>query len=501
MTQEQTSNQLTLSGVSKTYGSIAALSDVSVTFEGGKIHALVGENGAGKSTLGKIMLGVETPDAGALTWQGKEARFSTPAQANKLGLVGISQELSLMLDRSVLDNLSIGRETCIGPFVDDRATLKQAQRVMDQYEMPLDPRARVGELPVADQQRVEILRALNQEANLIVFDEPTARLESTEARKLMLILRNLADQGKAIVFISHFLEEVLSVADTITILRNGEYVRTNSASEETRASLVEGMTGAADKGQFPPLPTVDQGAEPLLVVSGATTKGAFEDISLTIRPGEIVGLSGLVGAGRGELAHAIYGAGRLDEGVVTFDGAALAGHSVSNAVDRGMALVPESRRDQGLFMNRSILENVSLPYLDRFMGWLGLAAGREVAQVKTFCEGTALKYGELGDPVSTLSGGNQQKVLFARASLGQPRLLIADEPTRGVDVGAKRGIYDLIVGMASEGLGVLLISSEIEEILGLSHRVLVLSRGRVTAELVGDDINENAVMAAAFGAN
>ena len=261
------------------------------------------------------------------------------------------------------------------------------------------------------------------------------------------------------------------------------------------------MTGAADKGQFPPLPTVDQGAEPLLVVSGATTKGAFEDISLTIRPGEIVGLSGLVGAGRSELAHAIYGAGRLEEGVVTFDGAALAGHSVSNAVDRGMALVPESRRDQGLFMNRSILENVSLPYLDRFMGWLGLAAGREVAQVKTFCEGTALKYGEIGDPVSTLSGGNQQKVLFARASLGQPRLLIADEPTRGVDVGAKRGIYDLIVGMASEGLGVLLISSEIEEILGLSHRVLVLSRGRVTAELVGDDINENAVMAAAFGAN
>ena len=367
--------------------------------------------------------------------------------------------------------------------------------------MLLDPRARVGELPVADQQRVEILRALNQEANLIVFDEPTARLESTEARKLMLILRNLADQGKAIVFISHFLEEVLSVADTITILRNGEYVRTNSASEETRASLVEGMTGAADKGQFPPLPTVDQGAEPLLVVSGATTKGAFEDISFTIRPGEIVGLSGLVGAGRSELAHAIYGAGRLEEGVVTFDGAALAGHSVSNAVDRGMALVPESRRDQGLFMNRSILENVSLPYLDRFMGWLGLAAGREVAQVKTFCEGTALKYGEIGDPVSTLSGGNQQKVLFARASLGQPRLLIADEPTRGVDVGAKRGIYDLIVGMASEGLGVLLISSEIEEILGLSHRVLVLSRGRVTAELAGDDINENAVMAAAFGAN
>lgn len=494
-------NQLTLSGVSKTYGSIAALADVSVTFEGGKIHALVGENGAGKSTLGKVMLGVETPDAGVLRWRGEEARFSTPAQANKLGLVGISQELSLMHDRSVLDNLSIGREKCIGPFVDHGATLRQAQQVMERYDMQLDPRAKVGDLPVADQQRVEILRALNQDANLIVFDEPTARLEGGEARKLRLILRNLADQGKAIVFISHFLEEVLAVSDTVTILRNGEHVRTNPASEETRSSLVEGMTGAADKGQFPNLPAVDQEAAPLLVVSQASRKGTFDNISLTIRPGEIVGLSGLVGAGRSELAHAIYGAGPIDVGTITLDGETLSNCSVSDTVAKGMALVPESRRDQGLFMNRSILENVSIPYLDRFMGWLGLKAAKEAKEVQSCSERTTLKYGQLSDPVSTLSGGNQQKVLFARATLGQPRLLIADEPTRGVDVGAKRGIYDLIVGMAEEGLGVLLISSEIEEILGLSHRVIVLSRGRVTAELTGDEINENAVMSAAFGAN
>ena len=492
---------LTLSGVSKTYGSIAALSDVSVALEAGAIHALVGENGAGKSTLGKIMLGVETPDEGALSWDGKDVRFNSPAQANRLGLVGISQELSLMLDRSVLDNLSIGRETCIGPFVDQGATLRQAQQVMDQFEMPLDMRAMVGDLPVADQQRVEILRALNQDANLIVFDEPTARLESSEARKLMLILRRLADQGKAIVFISHFLEEVLSVADTITILRNGEHVRTAAATDETRSSLVEGMTGAADQGQFPALPVVDPAASPLLVVRGASRKGQFENIDLTVRPGEIVGLSGLVGAGRSELAHAIYGAAPLDQGDISIDGAPLSAHSVNDAVQLGMALVPESRRSQGLFMGRSIRENISLPYLDRFMGWLGLRFNQERERVAHFGESTALKYGDLADPVSTLSGGNQQKVLFARAALGEPRLLIADEPTRGVDVGAKRGIYDLIVGLAERGLGVLLISSEIEEILGLSHRVLVLSRGQVTAELTGDDINENAVMAAAFGAN
>ena len=501
MTTTTAPTALALSGVSKTYGSIDALSNVSVTFEAGAIHALVGENGAGKSTLGKIMLGVETPDNGALSWDGKDVRFNSPAQANRLGLVGISQELSLMLDRSVLDNLSIGRETCIGPFVDHGATLRQAQQVMDQFDMPLDMRTMVGDLPVADQQRVEILRALNQDANLIVFDEPTARLESSEARKLMLILRRLAEQGKAIVFISHFLEEVLSVADTITILRNGEHVRTRPAAEETRSSLVEGMTGAADQGQFPALPPVDPAANPLLVVRGASRKGQFENIDLTVRPGEIVGLSGLVGAGRSELAHAIYGASTLDEGEISIGGEALHGHSVRDAVRRGMALVPESRRAQGLFMTRSIRENISLPYLDRFMSWLGLRFNQERERVTHFGESTSLKYGDLADPVSTLSGGNQQKVLFARAALGEPRLLIADEPTRGVDVGAKRGIYDLIVGLAERGLGVLLISSEIEEILGLSHRVLVLSRGQVTAELTGEDINENAVMAAAFGAN
>ena len=220
-----------------------------------------------------------------------------------------------------------------------------------------------------------------------------------------------------------------------------------------------------------------------------------------MRPGEIVGLSGLVGAGRSELAHAIYGASTLDEGEIAIGGEALHGHSVRDAVRRGMALVPESRRAQGLFMTRSIRENISLPYLDRFMSWLGLRFNQERERVTHFGESTSLKYGDLADPVSTLSGGNQQKVLFARAALGEPRLLIADEPTRGVDVGAKRGIYDLIVGLAERGLGVLLISSEIEEILGLSHRVLVLSRGQVTAELTGGDINENAVMAAAFGAN
>ena len=412
---------LALSGVSKTYGSIAALSDVSVAFEAGAIHALVGENGAGKSTLGKIMLGVETPDEGALSWDGKDVRFNSPAQANRLGLVGISPG-TLTHARPVGSGQPVHRPGDLhrpvrGP---GRDFLRQAQQVMDQFEMPLDMRAMVGDLPVADQQRVEILRALNQDANLIVFDEPTARLESSEARKLMLILRRLADQGKAIVFISHFLEEVLSVADTITILRNGEHVRTAAAADETRSSLVEGMTGAADQGQFPALPVVDPAASPLLVVRGASRKGQFENIDLTVRPGEIVGLSGLVGAGRSELAHAIYGAAPLDQGDISIDGAPLSAHSVNDAVQLGMALVPESRRSQGLFMGRSIRENISLPYLDRFMGWLGLRFNQERERVAHFGESTALKYGDLADPVSTLSGGNQQKVLFARAALGEP---------------------------------------------------------------------------------
>ena len=489
---------LTLAGVSKHFGGAQALSGVDIAFERGKIHSLIGENGAGKSTLGKILLGVHQPDAGTITLNGAALRIRNPAHGNELGLVGIAQELSLMPNRSVADNISLGREVTRGPFVDARKTRDSVLAVMDRFDMRLDPDLAVGALPVAEQQKVEILRALSRDAQLIVFDEPTARLASHQAEQLLELVKSLAAAGKAIVFVSHFLDEVLRISDTITILRNGKLVRTAPAATETRETLIMGVTGQEVQSQFPALALPDLTTAPILSVRGASRAGEFDRIDLDIRPGEILGLAGLVGSGRSELAHAIFGASRLDAGTVTFRGADTSRATISDCLGRGMALVPESRRDQGLNLSRSILENVSLPYLKRFSGWRGLDKARERAEVDARCRENAVKHDGLDRAVETLSGGNQQKVLFARAAMGAPRLLIADEPTRGVDVGAKRGIYALIARMAAEGEAILLISSEIEEIMGLCHRVIVMSRGRVAAELAGDALTEKAVMNAAF---
>lgn len=488
---------LTLSGVSKHFGGVQALSGIDIAFRAGEVHALVGENGAGKSTLGRLILGVHRPDSGVIRLDGAEVAIPDPAHAMRLGLVGIAQELSLMPRASVLDNIALGREVTRHGLVDRRATLAAVQAVMDRYDMRLNPAAIVGSLPMADRQKVEILRALSRDARLIVFDEPTARLASYQAKQLLGLIRALAAAGKAVIYVSHFLEEILEVADRVTILRNGRLIRTSPRAEETRKSLVEGVTGQAFQNQFPPLPPVPEGRAPVLTVQGLTSKPLFEDVSLTLRPGEILGLAGLVGAGRSELAQAIFGAAPFEAGRITFDGKTLAGQGTGGRIRAGMAMVPESRRDQGLILVRPILENTSLPYLRRFSNVL-LRRKEERSAVAAACAETQVKFGALGDRVDTLSGGNQQKVLFARASMGKPRLLIADEPTRGVDVGAKRSIYDLIVRLAAQGEAILLISSEIEEIMGLSHRVIVLSRGRVAAELSGASLTEQAVMQAAF---
>lgn len=487
---------LTLSGVSKHFGGAQALSGIDIAFRAGEVHALVGENGAGKSTLGKLILGVHRPDSGTIRLDGAEVAIPDPAHAMRLGLVGIAQELSLMPRASVLDNIALGREITRNGLVDRKATRAAVQAVMERYDMRLDPAAVVGRLPMADRQKVEILRALSRDARLIVFDEPTARLASYQARQLLGLIRALAAAGKAVIYVSHFLDEILEVADTITILRNGRLIRTSARSAETRKTLVEGVTGQAFQNQFPPLPAVPQDRAPVLEVKGLTA-GQFQDVSLTVRPGEIVGLAGLVGAGRSEVAQAIYGAAGYEAGEIRFDGQALGPGGVAGRIAAGMAMVPESRRDQGLILVRPIVENAALPYLKRFSRLL-LQRGAERAAVAAACAETSVKFGRLSDRVDTLSGGNQQKVLFARAAMGRPRLLIADEPTRGVDVGAKRSIYDMIVALAAKGEAILLISSEIEEIMGLSHRVIVMSRGRVAAELSGDGLTEQAVMQAAF---
>lgn len=489
---------LTLSGVSKHFGGATALSDVSVSFKGGEIHSLVGENGAGKSTLGKVILGVHQPSKGTLTLEDHATEIRTPAVGNSLGLVGIAQELSLLHDRSVADNIALGREKTRGFFVDKKATRNDVLTVMEDYDMHLDPDALVRNLPVAEQQKVEILRALSRDAKLIVFDEPTARLASHEAAQLLSLVKRLANSGKAIVYVSHFLDEVLEISDKISILRNGKLVRTSDARDETREALVEGVTGQSLTHQYPYIPQPDASAQPTVVVKNLSCDGRFEDVSFSIKPGEVLGLSGLVGAGRSDVALCLAGAHPRDSGTIELHQVDISSLTINERIQAGIALIPESRRDQGLMMERSILENTSLPHLRKFEGYFGLNHRAEGDDVDVECQKTALKHDGLLKSVSTLSGGNQQKILFARAGLGKTKLLIADEPTRGVDVGAKRSIYDLIAGLAEQGEAILLISSEKEEIMGLCHRVLVMSRGKIAAELSGDDLTEKAIMEAAF---
>lgn len=488
---------LTLSGVSKRFGSTLALDEISVEIRPGEVHALVGENGAGKSTLGKLMVGVHQPDDGEMTLNGTPMTLANPAVALGHGLVGIAQELSLMPTRSVTDNIMLAREITKAGLVDARANRAAAKAVMDAHDMPLDPDQIVSTLPVAQQQKVEILRALSRDAQLILFDEPTARLPSEEALRLRDTVRGLAEAGKAVVYVSHFLEEVLAISDTITILRNGKHIRTGPASAETRETLIEGMTGSALDAQFPDVPAPGAAARTVLAVRDLQVSGAPAPIDLEIKAGEIVGLSGLVGAGRSEIAMAVMGADPA-QGQVMLEGKDLSTASLAERIDAGLALIPESRRDQGLMMDRPILDNTSLPYLNRVSGWFGLNLKQERRWAVDHCAQATVKYGALSDTMHTLSGGNQQKVLFARASLGAPKLLIVDEPTRGVDVGAKRKIYDLIADMASKGTAILLVSSEIEEIIGLCHRALVVAQGHIAGEFTGTDITQEALMTSAF---
>ncbi|PPR50269.1 MAG: Xylose import ATP-binding protein XylG [Alphaproteobacteria bacterium MarineAlpha5_Bin5] len=489
---------ISFKNVSKSFGATKALINCNIDFKMGEIHSLVGENGAGKSTLGKIILGAYKLDSGQMLIEGKESQINSPVQSVNLGLVGISQELSLLPSRTVVDNIAMGRELTSGFFVSSKKTKEKVLSVMNRFNLFLNPDSIVGSLSVAEQQKVEILRALNSNARLIVFDEPTARLASNETEQLHFLVNSLAKTGTTIIYISHFLEEVLSISDRISLLRNGQLIRTNIAKKETKKSLIEGMTGKEEGNLFPKIKPVSKNSETILQVSNLTRKNEFEKISFEIKRGEIVGLSGLVGSGRSELALTIFGDKKPDKGKINFYGKEIKNNSINKSIDMGIAMVPESRRTQGLILARSLIENISLPYLKKFSSIYGVNKKKEKVDVIEACNKTTVKHNGVDFEVQYLSGGNQQKILFAKAAMGKPRLLIADEPTRGVDIGAKKSIYELIAKLSDVGESVLLISSEIEEIIGMSNRVLVMSRGKLSAELEGSAINKKTIMEATF---
>jgi len=471
--------------ITKHFGETRALEQVSLPVQAGRIHALVGENGAGKSTLGKIIAGTVRQDSGTLHLDGQQLALRTPRDALRLGITMISQELALLPARSVEANILLGIERSRWGHVDRAAARQQIAEVCQRVDFGLDMRAKVGTLRIADQQKVEILKALVRQARIVVMDEPTASLSYPEAQALMETMRMLRAQGTALVFISHHLDEVLEIADSITVLRNGRVVGSGPATDYTRSELIIQMLGKPLEASFPARPAPPK-PEPVLEVRGLSGS-AFSDVSFRLQRGEILGVAGLIGSGRSELMRAIVGADHRSAGSVFLDGRERNFRSPHQAMAHGLYLIGESRKEHGLFLNRSVVDNVSIAALAQFTRAGVVRRRTERHQAMAAIARTDVRATSVFAPIARLSGGNQQKVLFSRVWLCKPKILIVDEPTRGVDVGAKFAIHELLVDLVQDGVSVVVVSSEHEEVIGLSHRLLVMRMGRIVSEFTGPD--------------
>jgi rhamnose transport system ATP-binding protein len=490
---------LTLEHSTKRFGAVQALTDGTVALLPGEAHALLGENGAGKSTLVKILAGVHQPDGGRITVGGREVTFSGPAASRAAGVSIIYQEPTLFPDLSVAENIFMGRQPLRrGRAIDVRSMEARASGLFDQLGVRLDPARLARGLSVADQQLVEIAKALSLQASVLVMDEPTAALTGTEVARLFDVVHTLRARGAAVLFITHRLEEVFASCQRVTIMRDGAFVRSDLIDDLTVDDIIRSMVGRDVDELFPKTAGTTPG-DVVLEVEHLSSQGVFSDVSLTVRRGEIVALAGLVGAGRSEVARAIFGIDRRTSGTVRVGGATLPAGSPQAAMDAGVAFVPEDRRQQGLVMDLGIDHNVALASMAQLRRHGLLLRSSERRFATTWAQRLQLRFGRLGNPVSTLSGGNQQKVVLAKWLSRSPKLLIIDEPTRGIDVGTKAEVHRILDGLVGEGMAVLMISSELPEVLGIADRVLVLHEGRLTAELSRAEADEDSVMRAATG--
>jgi len=500
----ETGPLLELRHAAKSFGAVQALTDGSVTLLGGEVHALLGENGAGKSTLVKILAGVHQPDAGTLTVNGRAVTLNGPAAAREAGIAVIYQEPTLFPDLTVAENMFIGRQPVrsgrriAGPRIDRHAMQGEAAAIFKRLGVPLNPARIARGLSIADQQVVEIGKALSLDARVIVMDEPTAALSAAEVDRLFEVIRTLKSQNAAVLFISHRLEEVFEICQTVTVMRDGKHVLSSDLAGLTANDLVRAMVGR-ELAERPPDAVGATPGEPVLTVERLTREGVFTDISFTVRAGEIVALAGLVGSGRSEVARAVFGIDRYDAGQVTVHGKQLKKASPTSAMAAGIGFVPEDRRQQGLVMDMSIQQNVALASLGSLRKGGLIRASAERAMATDWGSRLKIKYGRLTDPVAMLSGGNQQKVVLAKWLGRKPTVLIVDEPTRGIDVGTKAEVHSLLADLARDGVAILMISSELPEVLGVSDRILVMREGALVAEFSHADASEEALMSAAMG--
>jgi ribose transport system ATP-binding protein len=470
---------LRMEGISKSFPGVRALDGVAFEVMPGEVHALMGENGAGKSTLMKILAGAYTADSGSIFVDGERASISSPHDANELGISIIYQEFNLIPQLSVAENIFLGREpTSSFGFVDMRTMEKEAQELMNGLGASVDVKTPVGKLSVAMQQMVEIAKATSRKSRVIVMDEPSATLTEHELQNLYTLIHKLKNEGVAVIYISHRMDEIFSVGDRITVLRDGKTVGTLSANQASPDELIRMMVGRTLEQNFPKVEA--QRGDPVLVVKNLSQGQKLHDISFQVHAGEIVALAGLVGSGRTEIARCIFGADSYDSGEILLDGNRIQG-GPQDAIKSGIGLVPEDRKGQGLVLELSVRENTNLAALPSHFGFVD--EKRETQAAEEYVDSLGIKTPSIHQRVKNLSGGNQQKVVLSKWLLTDSKLLVLDEPTRGIDVGAKVEIYQLMNKLVADGMAILMISSELPEVLGMADRILVMREGRLVGEM------------------
>jgi ribose transport system ATP-binding protein len=489
---------LRLTGISKAFPGVQALSDVHLDVTRGEVHALIGENGAGKSTLMKILYGVHQPDTGTIELNGNQVKIGSPHQAQQLGISMVHQELNLIRSLDVARNIFLGREPTRGAGLIDWPKLyAQAREILDQLRINLNPRTLVKRLSVAQMQLVEIAHAISWNPSILILDEPTSSLTQQEIGDLFNILRNLKATGTSILYISHRLEELEQIADRASVLRDGKFIATVDARTTPIPELIRMMVGRSLSQQYPK-ETMERGAE-VLRVEHLTRHGVFRDVSFSVCRGEIVGMAGLVGAGRSEVARALFGADPKDGGKVYIEGSEVTINSPDDAIEAGIGLLPEDRKMDGLVLVLPVKTNSSLTVLDRFSTAGVINHAKRDAVVRRAVEDLRIRTPGINFRVGNLSGGNQQKVVLSKWINSRPKMLIFDEPTRGIDVGAKVEVYNLINQLAKGGVGILIISSELPEVLGMCDRILVMHEGRLVANLPRAEATQESVISYASG--
>ncbi|GAB0113074.1 sugar ABC transporter ATP-binding protein [Acidisoma sp. C75] len=490
---------LRLDGITKRFPGVLALDSVSFDLRPGEVHALCGENGAGKSTLMKIISGVQKPDAGTILYKGARRQFASTLEAERVGIAIIHQELNLVPHLDVAENIFLAREPRRGPFVDRRRLLREAEACLRRLGLTIDPRASVRSLSVAQQQMVEIAKALSINAQVLIMDEPTSSLTESETMVLFRVIRDLRAEGVGIIYITHRLDEMAAIVDRVTVLRDGRMVGTSDLAATSTDEIVSLMVGRSLDKKFP-APTRSPSSETIFAAEGLSRRGAFQDVSFTLRRGEILGFAGLIGAGRTEVARAIFGADKLDAGRIRFEERTLAIGQPRQAIADGIAYLSEDRKSQGLAVKMSVSANMTLANIGGVASRLGLLNhGRETEITQSYIDLLGIRTPSPRQTVRLLSGGNQQKIIIGKWLFTGSRLFFFDEPTRGIDVGARYAIYQIMDELAARGVGVVLISSDLPEILGMSDRVAVFHAGRIAAILNTHETDQEEIMHYASG--